>query len=330
MGGMRILGKHLAIAVVACAPIVGAAAMPQTPAGPPPIRLPLARVTPDATIEAGGERHFAVTPEGVWVTNRAGGTVSRIDAKSNATGAPVVVGKEPCHGAVVAFASLWAPLCGSPGVARVDIAGKEPTVVVISKGIKRGGPLTSGTGSIWMIADPAGVLVRIDPDANAVVAEVTVPSGAAALTFGHDAVWVASSAKDVVTRVNGYSNVVMETIKVGRAPSAVAVGEGSVWVWSAGDGSVSRIDPKTNKVAETIKTGVTASGGAITVGEGSVWVSAPGAPLMRIDPTTNRLVQQFNGPGGGTVAVGLKSLWLAATPAAVWRLDPKRVEATRR
>ena len=308
----------------------------------PPLRLLLSNLTPDATMAFAGAGQFAVTPDGVWVSNRAAGTLTRIDPKTNAMGTPIVVGKEPCFTVLSAFKSLWAPLCGGPGLARVDIpsstesaaAGTKPAPpkppVVISVGIRSAGPIVTGTSSIWMITDTAGTLARIDPDTNAIVAEITVPAGSSAMAFGENSVWITSESKDILTRINGSTNVVTEHIKIGRGPSAVAVGDGAVWTLNAGDGSVSRVDPKTNKVTTTIKTGVTGKGGSIAVGEGSVWVSALGMPLTRLDPVTNRMVQQFSGPGGGALAVGLKSLWISATSTAIWRVDPRRVEATRR
>jgi streptogramin lyase len=102
-----------------------------------------------------------------------------------------------------------------------------------------------------------------------------------------------------------------------------------VWTLNAGDGTVSRVDPKTNKVVNTIKLGVPITGGQIAAGEGSIWVSSPGAPLFRIDPRTNHVVQQFTGEGGGALLIAQGAVWLAATPKVIWRLDPKLVEATR-
>ena len=298
--------------------------------GPPPLKLGLTSLVPEAVIEVAGDR-LAVTSDEVWVSNRAAGTLTRIDPQTYAVGKPLAMGEgtEPCLSLLPAFKSLWIPLCGSPGLARLETAAGKPPVV-ISLGVYRAGPVVTGTSSIWMITDPDGTLSRLDPDANGVVAEVTVPPGAGAVAFGHDAVWVTSSTRNVVTRVNGHTNVVLETIKVGPAPSSVAVGAGAVWVLNGGDGSVSRIDPKSNKVVETIKTGVPQRGGMILVGEGSVWVSAPGAPLTRIDPDANLVRQQFSGTGGGVMAIGLNSLWLGPTPSIIWRLDPRRIEATRK
>ena len=320
-----------------------------TPAAPP-LRLLLSSLTPDATIAIGGDRQIVVTPDGVWVSNRTAGTLTRIDPKTNTLGTPIAVGKEPCFTALAAYKSLWTPLCGGPSLARIDIAPPAdpaateakpaptpaPTAtpakppVVISLGIRSAGPIVSGASSIWMITDVAGTLARIDPDTNAIVAEVTVPAGSSAMAFGEGSVWITSGSKDTLTRVNGDTNVVTEQIKVGRGPAAVAIGDGAVWTLNTGDGSVSRVDPKTNKVTTTIKIGVTGKSGSIAVGDGSVWVSALGMPLTRLAAVTNRMVQQFSGEGGGALAFGLKSLWLSATPTAIWRVDPKRIEATRR
>jgi virginiamycin B lyase len=336
-----------------------------TPAAPP-IRLALTSLVPDATFEFAGDLRFASAQDAIWVSSRTTGKLTRIDTKTNKPGVSVEAGKEPCSGIVSAFRSLWVPLCGANSLARIEppvepaAAAAKPEaklpdakpaeakpaetkpadakpaedkpspkpITLITTGIRGVGALVSATGSIWIVTDSKGTLARIDPDTNAVVAEVTVAAGATNIVAAGDALWVTSPKG--VSRVNGYTNVVEETIKVGPSPLAVASGEGAVWVLNGGDGSVSKIDPKTNKVTETIKAGSTGTTGSIVVAEGSVWLSTPGFPLSRIDPKTNRLAQQFTGPGGGVLLVAQKSIWLNATPTHVWRIDPRRVEATRK
>jgi virginiamycin B lyase len=333
----------------------------------PPIKLALTSLKPDAVIEVGADPRITVAGDAVWIINRSAGTLRKVDSKSNLPGTPIATdpsGKGPCQPVVSAFRSLWIAFCDSKRLYRADQpvekpssdkpaadkpatdkpatekpaapnpvtekppAPKSPATIAVE--IQSAGPLTSATGSIWMITNTAGTLARIDPDANAAVAEIHIPGGAIALASGMNAIWLVSATGDSVTRVHAETNVVEETIKVGRRPLSVAIGEGSVWTMNGGDGTVSRIDAKTNKVIETIKSGVVATSGTIVIGEGSVWLSAPGIPLTRIDPATNRMVQQFTGPGGGLLAIGLKSLWLGATPTGIWRIDPKRVEATRK
>lgn len=326
-----------------------------TPASPP-IRLASSSLKPDAVIALGGERRFAITPDAVWVSDRNAGTVARIEPKSNTVDKPLPIGKEPCASLVSAFKSLWTAGCASGILLRLDLPAASPAATPVATpapatpapaptatpkpdkgplteirvGVRGPGPLATATGSIWMLTDEGRSLLRVDPDTNAVVADITLPSPGAAITASGDAIWIASTSADRATRVNAYSNVVEEIVKVGPAPIAIAWGESSVWTLNGGDGTVSRIDPKTAKVAETIKAGVKASAGAIAASEGSVWISVPGLPLSRIDARTNHLAQQFTGPGGGVLAIGLKSIWLTASPTEIWRLDPKRVEATRK
>jgi streptogramin lyase len=86
---------------------------------------------------------------------------------------------------------------------------------------------------------------------------------------------------------------------------------------------------KPNKVVATIEVGVPGEGGDISVGEGSVWVTSFEFPLSRIDPATNKVVQQFVGPGGDAVRVGQGSVWLTDLKGQhLWRIDPRRIEAT--
>ena len=107
------------------------------------------------------------------------------------------------------------------------------------------------------------------------------------------------------------------------------VGEGAVWVVNRGDHSVTRIDPATNKVVATISVGHGIGEGDIAVGEGSVWLSAPGTPLVRIDPRANRTAQRFTGEGGGAVAVAFGSVWVATGPGTTSRFDPRLLAALR-
>ena len=191
------------------------------------------------------------------------------------------------------------------------------------------GGLAAGAGSIWMMTDAKGTLARIDPATNKVVAEIYVAPGSFAVAFGEGAVWVTSTEKNLVTRVNPHTNVVEETIPVGPKPRFLAVGEGSVWTINQGDGTISRVDAKTNKVVATIEAGIPGPGGEIAVGEGSVWVTSFEYPITRIDPSTNKVAQQFFGQGGDAIRVGHGSVWLSnLRQSNVWRLDPKRIEAT--
>ena len=299
-----------------------------SPAAPPPADIPLARLKPDATVAVALAPGSVESNDAVWVPNRAAGTVVRIDAKDNSVGAPIAVGTQPCASLVVAFASVWTPLCGGGSIARANV--KTMTVDATLKiAVADGdGRIATGVGSVWAITDRKGVLSRIDPDTNKSVAEIYLAGGAMAVAFAEDALWITSD-NGKLTRVNPHNNEIVEVIAVGPKPGRLAVGAGAVWTLNRGNGTVTRVDPATNKVVATIPVGADVAGGEVAAGEGSVWISAPGVPLIRIDPRTNRAVQRFTGDGGGAVLVAHGSLWIAAGPQITWRLDPVLVAAMR-
>jgi streptogramin lyase len=149
--------------------------------------------------------------------------------------------------------------------------------------------IAASEDSVWALTDARGTLSRIDPVQNEVVAEFRVFADCRSLTFGETALWLACPAENKVLR----------------------------------------IDPKTNKITKTIETGAPAAGGTISFGEGSVWVSTAAFPLTRIDPTTEKVAQQFWGTGGGVVQAGAGSVWLAGKDTGkLLRFDPRRIAAT--
>lgn len=294
---------------------------------PPPAEIAFQRLTPDAAIPLVMAPGSIETSDAVWMVNRAAGTIVRIDAKDNKSGAPVVVGGEPCGSLLVAFESVWVPRCDGT-VTRIDPKTSKSTATLETKLPGPDGRLAMAVGSVWAITERKGVVSRIDPATNGVVAEVYVAAGANDIVFGEDALWITSETGDLLTRVNPHTNEIIETIKVGPRPGGVAIGEGGIWTLNRGDGSVTRVDPATNKVVATIALG-NAAAGQIAAGLGSVWVSAPGAPLIRIDPRNNRAVQRFTGDGGGAIRAAHGSLWVAAGPQLTWRLDPVLVASIR-
>jgi virginiamycin B lyase len=329
MNRQAVFGALLTLSLAAMPePAAGRQEPPVTSPPRPPAEIPLARLKPDAVLALPFAPGAVASDDAVWVPGRSGGTVIRIEAKANTAGAPIAVGAEPCASLVVAFESVWVPLCGDRTIARVDL--KEPKVTAIAKvAVSSGdGRIATGAGSLWAVSDRKGVLSRIDPDTGGAVAEVYVAAGAMSVEGTKDALWVTSQDAGRLTRVNPYNTEVVDSVVVGPRPGRVAIGEGGVWVLN-GDGTVTRVDPKTNKVAATITVGGETAGGDIAAAAGSVWVSLPGAPIVRIDPRTNRAVQRFTGEGGGAILVAHGSLWVAAAPQTTWRIDPRLVEAVR-
>ena len=294
----------------------------------PGSQIPISRLKADATLPVALAPGAVATDDAVWVLDGEAGTVARIDAKANKVGTSVTVGGQPCASLVSAFTSVWVPSCGARAVARVNPVDSTVSARADIEVANAEGRIAAGIGSIWVVSDRKGVVTRIDPDTNQAVAEIIIAGGAAAVLFHDGALWVTSGSGKKLTRVNPHNNEIVETIEVGPTPLRLAASDGAVWTLNQGDGSVSRVDTATNKVVVTVNIGAEVAAGEIAAGEGSVWVSAPGVPLVRIDPRTNKVAQRFSGDGGGAILVAHGSLWLAAG-AQTLRLDPKLVAAMR-
>ena len=309
-----------ALVVLTLSPGFTHAQSPPAPAPRPPADIPLARLKADATVALALAPGSVESADAVWVPSRAGGTIVRIDAKDNSLGVPIAIGGQPCASLVVAFDSVWVPLCGDGAIARADVKTMKVATTLKIAVADGDGRIATGVGSIWAITDRKGVLSRIDPDTNMSVAEIYLAGGATAVVFSDDALWITSDDDKTgrLTRVNPHNNEIVEVVD-----------EGGVWTLNRGNGTVSRVDPATNKVVATITVGEDVAKGEITAAFGSVWISAPGVPIVRIDPRTNRAVQRFTGEGGGAILAAHGSLWLAAGAQLTWRLDPALVAAIR-
>ena len=300
-------------------------AKPETPPRPAD-ELPVTRLKADATLTVPLAPGAAVADGALWIATPAG--VVRVDAASNKVEPAVAVPGAPCASLAWGLKALWVPQCAARTLARVDGASKAVTTLVVPVA-DPSGSIAVGVGSIWVASEAAGVVSRIDPDTREVVGEVFVGREPSGVAFADDVLWVTSAATNTVTRIDPYTNTIVETVATGPRPGRVVVGEGAVWTLNRGDSSVTRVDPKTNTAVTTIAVGHDTGAGDLAVGAGAVWLSAPGTPLVRIDPATNRVAQRFTGAGGGAVTVAHGSVWIAAGPATTWRLDPKLVVALR-
>ncbi len=320
--------KHAVLVVLTTVVALNAETTTRKPEGikEPGVQRPIAAIHPSAVFTIPGFPDWVlILPDSVWIGNKPKGTITRLDPKTNKIVTTIRVGQLPCSGLVAGFGSVWVPSCGDKTLSRVDIAANKVVAKLPWGPADTEGTITASDDGIWYLTDPKGLLLRIDPKTNQLAARITVPAGSFAAEYGEGAVWVTCTAGNTLARVDPSTNRITATIKVGPKPRFLAVGEGSVWTLNQGDGSVSRVDPKANRVVATIATGVPGPGGDIAVGEGSVWVTMDEVPLMRIDIASNKVVQQWVGPGGDSLRVGLGSVWLTNHKEQnVWRLSPKQ------
>ena len=284
----------------------------------------MSEIRPMATFLVDGSPDWmVVTDDAVWVTSSSINHVVRLDAKTNQPTAVLTV-NNPCSGLAAGFGSLWVPSCGSHSLVRFDLhTAKIQAEIPVDPADSEGG-ITVGAESVWMASDKKGILSRIDPQTNTVIAEIAVPSGSFAPTFADGAIWITSTEHNLLTRVDPQSNKAAASIPIGPKPRFLTVGAGSVWTLNQGDGTISRVDTKTNKLVTNIEVGIPGTGGEIAFGDGSVWATVFEIPISRIDPATNTVVDQWSGAGGDSIRVGHGSVWLTdIAHGKVWRLDSK-------
>jgi virginiamycin B lyase len=287
----------------------------------PGVQHPMSELLPDAEFPVAGHPDWmAVTEDAVWVTSSSANHVVRLDAKTNKPDAIITLQK-PCSGLAVGFGSLWIPSCGSHNLVRADsVTGSIQATIAVSPADSEGG-ITVGAGSVWLVTSASAELDRIDPTTNSLVARILLPKGSFNPIFAGTSIWVANNDGNALVQVDPVTNKVVAATPIGSKPRFLTAGEGSVWVLNQGDGTVSRVDAMSGKLLATISAGIPGLGGEIAYGGGSVWATVFGYPITRIDPATNKVVQQWTGKGGDSIRYAHGSLWLTFLAGAkVWRL----------
>ncbi len=264
----------------------------------------------------------------IYVASKAGNVVIPVNAKTNKAEAGIGGFQAPCA-LLNAFSNLWVRNCQTQTLSRFDLKTKKITATFPASMVSGPASWVASTDSLWILADEKTTLARLDPDENRVVSETRLPAGCNSIHFAETALWVTCPSEQTVLRVDPQTGLQTAKIDVTGKPVAIASGESSIWILSESGSKVSKVDPKTNKVSATIELNLPTPAASISFGEGSVWVGAPGFPLTRIDPATDKVVQQFAGKGGGPLYVGLTSVWLIGdNPNTVRRFDPKRIKST--
>lgn len=179
---------------------------------------------------------------------------------------------------------LPAPIT-SDGAGVVDLADREIARLQIL-----GGPdwMVEGFGSIWVKLD-RGVVLRISPENNSIVAEIPVTqSGCAGIGASPGAIWTCSRDFDQpvhVARIDPESDQVAEVVVVGKAPDQARFVYSNLHVWVLnGPGDLVRgIDPTSNTFGPEIDLGTRCT--ELAAGGDVLWAACPiEGMVVRIDP----------------------------------------------
>jgi class 3 adenylate cyclase/streptogramin lyase len=241
------------------------------------------------TIRVGVDPVGVAAGEGsIWVINAGDSTISRIDPRA------------------------------SPAVRATKSTQGNPTGIAAGEGSAW---ITTGFGTV----DGQSELISIDPASDDVQTATDLPSGTNAVAAGDGFVWVADTVRSELLKINPKSYVVApDHISVGNQPVAIAILDGdapSVWVANELGRTVTRIDPSTG---EPQSLGLSSAPTGIAAGSGSVWVTTEDNTVVRLAVSGNTLTTVGVPAGPASVAVGTDGVWVACSTArAIVRIDPR-------
>ena len=191
---------------------------------------------------------------GNWIVDNSGSLLRFDPTTGHQTGSVPVEGTVDWQPQLlVAFGSIWIGEGDTHTVVRVDPA--KMTIVTRISGLSTDDSLLtigSGFGSIWAHANAAGrsgILYRIDPATNKVIATIAVGDpahstgyGGTVIAFSDNAVWTADSSP-TLTRVDPATNKVVVVGAI-QLPAAewITYGAGSLWVRNQDVAAVQRYD----------------------------------------------------------------------------------------
>lgn len=298
---------------------------------------------------------------GLWVAFRGGPartatseTPSPAVALEPRIKATIRVGAFP-SGVAVLDGFVWVAAEGAVGlgedergIVKIDARTNE---VVDTIPLRDAGDIAAGGGALWVTSYEGreGVIRRIDPATDRLVATIPVGRDPINVDFGLDAVWVTLNYSvdppaGAVVRVDAMTNEVIAKIPIDHGwPRDMAIGEGAVWVSGpskeSGDtllaSSIWRIDPESNRLVDTVldETGALTESiylpDSVSVGDGAVWAADNKGNAAKIDPLSGEATTiPVKGGFGAPFMVYEGSVWFVTERnSGLGRLDARTLEA---
>ena len=260
-----------------------------------------------ATITTGTHPCGIVSAFGsVWVAND-GGTLVRIDPRTNRVRKRIRVGAGACFMAADAHALWIANYKG--GLVRVSPRGRVKRIAV---GATPDSVLVA-YGRVWVTTWGAGKLAVVDPRTLKVLRRINVGSKPAGLAARNGAVWIGFSSD-----VTSIARVSPGTYRVDRIdvgvpePRGFVAGTKDLWI-QANTGDLVQFDPVARRVLAHLEVGGTLAQGAVAP-DGPIWVPDKEQNLVyRVDPGRRRVVDSFSaGPGAYVTLHAYKSMWVTS------------------
>ena len=198
---------------------------------------------------------LAVAADAVWVANGSDGTVSRIDPNADAVVETIDlrgssdIAWNPAYAVAADSEAVWIA-AGPHHTVRVDPATNEPVALIDVLNVPVGVAL--GEGALWVVT-VAERLVRLEPEVNAVTAEVAI-GYPIALTAGARGIWV-SDSRGRVWQIDPETTTVTHTISVSGGLVGLCATDTTLWAANNAQGTLVRINPEDGLVVGTVPVG---------------------------------------------------------------------------
>ncbi|WP_143448346.1 PQQ-binding-like beta-propeller repeat protein [Kineosporia sp. A_224] len=243
-------------------------------------------------IDTGDTAGVVATPDVVWVSSGAAGTLKRLDRRAGLRRSVVRVDGSP-EAMRLFRGRLWV-LDTLGRLLALDVSTGR-VVMIVALG-ERVGSLTDDGRRLWMAASPGRRLLAVDPRTGRVSRyRYRGGAGPSVVVFDGRRLWVGNGRENSVTAVDPRTGRALKTVRLGpRAPTSwvpvptwIEVVHGRLWVGHVvrvtGDSwRASVIDPTTGRRVAT--QWVPAGSGELATDGTAVWIQS-GSSVARVDPT---------------------------------------------
>lgn len=224
---------------------------------------------------------------------------------------------------VFGFGSMWVATDIDDTLHRIDSTTGDVLASIPIDGDIRGstylGLLTATVSddAVWVVSfDAAGSkLYRVDPATNAVTGSIPAPLSATNVYFAAGSLWVLGADGPFV-RIDPADGRELASFPLAATfNTVIRYGLDTIWVHDVdGDGAkLLRIDPANNTVTAEVRVPGRAEVYVrtdVAFAAGFAWTSSPTSTLVKIDPSTNKVVARYGDARGGA--------GLAATATDIW------------
>jgi DNA-binding beta-propeller fold protein YncE len=253
----------------------------------------------------------------LWVANDAGGTVVRVNPRTNRVTARVRAGQGTCAIAAGRHA-VWVANYRTGRLLRIDTRTRKVRRVAVG-----GAPfdVLVSAGHVWASGFENGTLVEVDARTVRVIRRIEIGDAPTGLLRAAGSIWVGlGRGATSVLRVDPVSGIARR-VDVGLpAPTHFVATKSGIWVADDGDG-LALLDPLDGHVMKVMHVGRTIAQPALSP-DGTMWAPDKETDtIFRLSPATGKVVDSFRGGNGAFQVVrAFGSMWVTSYAGSdIWR-----------